>query len=479
MTLLFVLCCIAAFSVSNARPAVDYTEELQSDAQLAKSMVAQQGNDFSALSTALDKLFGVTPGSGLQVPAPTPEPEKPKIEYPAGELGAFNLISKNRIANETDDEVLPLLAASKMREELRIPKRPLKLLTTATGFHSLKATEKIAPNQIFMSARINDLLISSRPHEDIRHIFYDCKDVTLNNTLYRAPNTPFATMWMALSLLYERSLGKDSHYASYIETLPVNFSTPIHWSKEELDELAGSSLYREMVEMEQLTQKHWFLGAWPLLLTVYPEIFVPRKQFFTEDAFKWAFDIVETRAFGLEIDGFHTKVLAPLIDMFNHGMKNDGGATAAWDYNDGRFVLVAQTPFEMGDEVTICYGTLNNVALLSHYGFTLPNNPVEAKPRPYEVKDKEQMEKELATFHTTHEEDEQLLQKVSDLPFNTRNALILRMEEREAIMGKSTKTVPTLKKSLWRPKKTVIQDKLDMVGIIKNKAETIMAKAMS
>jgi len=51
---------------------------------------------------------------------------------------------------------------------------------------------------------------------------------------------------MALKLLYEKQLGKDSRLKHYVESLPGNFSSPLTWSRAELAALQYPSLQQEV-----------------------------------------------------------------------------------------------------------------------------------------------------------------------------------------------------------------------------------------
>merc|ERR1711988_1509274 len=156
-----------------------------------------------------------------------------------------------------------------------------------------------------------------------------------------------------------------------------------------------------------------------------PEVFADKQQFFTEQEFLWAMNIVDTRAFGFPFAGTFTKVLVPLIDMFNHGT-----APTSWDFAFGKFVLVAGRSYTPGEEVTISYGNLNNAHLLEHYGFAMEHNPVEGTPRSPELwpKDPIDLHMALKEFKTTIEQDYEIVAN-SNSTFNQRNAALVRIEE--------------------------------------------------
>ena len=51
---------------------------------------------------------------------------------------------------------------------------------------------------------------------------------------------------MALKLLHERHLGKESRLADYIENLPQSFSSPLAWTDAELEALQYPFLQQEV-----------------------------------------------------------------------------------------------------------------------------------------------------------------------------------------------------------------------------------------
>ena len=53
---------------------------------------------------------------------------------------------------------------------------------------------------------------------------------------------------MALKLLYERQLGRESRLANYIENLPgsLSFDTPLTWADAQVEALQYPSLQQEV-----------------------------------------------------------------------------------------------------------------------------------------------------------------------------------------------------------------------------------------
>jgi hypothetical protein len=92
------------------------------------------------------------------------------------------------------------------------------------------------------------------------------------------------------------------------------------------------------------------------------------------DPLTWAYATVRSRGLLVRIGGKPRVVLAPLIDLLNHGSACDGGANAQWEYDDAARALRVCTTRAVprGAEVTLSYGRKSNADLLLHYGFVLP-----------------------------------------------------------------------------------------------------------
>ena len=166
---------------------------------------------------------------------------------------------------------------------------------------------------------------------------------------------------LAVWLLVERR-DPRSVFQPYFDALPRSFPRfPLHASPEEralLDgSLAGTMLDRLRAALEADRAR---------LAAADPGLDLEL------DALIWAATCVLSRSFGVTIDGQHTAVLAPFIDMVNHAR----GPNTRLDYDaDGQaFRVIAQRAHQPGEEVCVDYGRRSNLYLLLHYGFCIADN---------------------------------------------------------------------------------------------------------
>ena len=205
----------------------------------------------------------------------------------------------------------------------------------------------------------------------------------------------------------------------WLDSLPRSFDTPIHWSKEEKDELQYEPLI-SMVASQEKTYK----TAYDIL----KEDIDPSSPLtgWTYDEFLWGCDCARSRAFsgtyggsafnpkpyiltillvaaylGLHLGTFEQAsngaglvfcgsvlkdfvipkffkskkyVICPFIDMANHvGMKEDGNVAFEY-FTDGYSLSAKDATIEKGKEIFISYGPRSNDALLQLYGFSERNN---------------------------------------------------------------------------------------------------------
>ncbi|HSR98133.1 MAG TPA: SET domain-containing protein-lysine N-methyltransferase [Kofleriaceae bacterium] len=169
---------------------------------------------------------------------------------------------------------------------------------------------------------------------------------------------------LAVWLLVERR-DPRSMFQPYLDALPGSVrsfrSFPVFASPQEralLDgSLTGAMLDRLRASLEADHRK---------LMAVAPGLEIGL------DALVWAAMCVLSRSFGVTIDGQHTAVLAPFIDMFNHAR----GSNTRLDYDaEGQaFRVISERAYPPGEEVCVDYGRRSNLYLLLHYGFCIDHN---------------------------------------------------------------------------------------------------------
>lgn len=182
---------------------------------------------------------------------------------------------------------------------------------------------------------------------------------------------------LALHLMIERGKGERSRWAKFIETLPSDVDTPIHWTEAQLV-LLGQSMCRKISSMlaDRLEKDYEELyvplkAAWPSLL-----------ERITFDDYRWALSSIWSRAFSRETpEGSVQRCMVPVLNAANHcpTAAPSLAEIVCYDAERQSFVLTAfnEHPGE-GKEFYILYGHYCNAKLLHTYGFTLAHNPVNA-----------------------------------------------------------------------------------------------------
>lgn len=156
----------------------------------------------------------------------------------------------------------------------------------------------------------------------------------------------------------------DRWWGPYVATLPHALPDhPLFFSEAELAPLRGTGFVALLAARRERLVREWeqLRGA--------------ADGFADLECDEWllARSLVTSRAFAL--GPARAPTLVPIADLLNHAPT----PAADWDIapDNGAFVLRASTPVAPAVEVHDSYGAKSNARLLLHYGFVLPDNPVE------------------------------------------------------------------------------------------------------
>ncbi|KAL9418946.1 hypothetical protein AB3S75_036826 [Citrus x aurantiifolia] len=165
---------------------------------------------------------------------------------------------------------------------------------------------------------------------------------------------------LAIVILFEQKMGKDSEWAPYISRLPQleEMHNTIFWSKDELDLICPSSLFEETVRKKDQIESEF------LALECFPEVFDHIKL----KDFMHAYALVESRAWR----STKGESLIPFADFLNH----DGLSEAVVLHDEDKQLseVIADRDYAPKEEVWITYGKFSNSTLLLDFGFSLPYN---------------------------------------------------------------------------------------------------------
>jgi len=172
---------------------------------------------------------------------------------------------------------------------------------------------------------------------------------------------------ITLYLMHER--GKpDSFWRTYIDMLPKNFTSPMFWEDDVLEELQSQEFLRH-VQANRAMQSIDFKAITPML-QARPDLF-PEASSGMED-FRWCSTIVITRYCELDIGG-RTVALAPMYDLSNHDPHTK--TSFGWNSRARSLTVSAGKHYIPGEQIYMSYGSKANFDLLYVYGIAFVHNP--------------------------------------------------------------------------------------------------------
>ncbi|KDO67841.1 hypothetical protein CISIN_1g0127292mg, partial [Citrus sinensis] len=202
----------------------------------------------------------------------------------------FSSSSESKVLHSIDDEYdgdfLPWLERKAGVEILSV----LSIGKSAYG-RSLFASEKLRTGDCILKVPYAAQLTPDNLHPKIKSLLGD----EISNVAK-----------LAIVILFEQKMGKDSEWAPYISRLPQleEMHNTIFWSKDELDLICPSSLFEETVTKKDQIESEF------LALECFPEVFDHIKL----KDFMHAYALVESRAWR----STKGESLIPFADFLNH-----------------------------------------------------------------------------------------------------------------------------------------------------------------
>ncbi|KAH9703336.1 set domain-containing protein 4 [Citrus sinensis] len=260
----------------------------------------------------------------------------------------FSSSSESKVLHSIDDEYdgdfLPWLERKAGVEILSV----LSIGKSVYG-RSLFASEKLRTGDCILKVPYAAQLTPDNLHPKIKSLLDD----EISNVAK-----------LAIVILFEQKMGKDSEWAPYISRLPQleEMHNTIFWSKDELDLICPSSLFEETVTKKDQIESE-FLVTKPAL-ECFPEVFDHIKL----KDFMHAYALVESRAWR----STKGESLIPFADFLNH----DGLSEAVVLHDEDKQLseVIADRDYAPKEEVWITYGKFSNSTLLLDFGFSLPYN---------------------------------------------------------------------------------------------------------
>ncbi|KAG0286985.1 hypothetical protein BGZ98_004846, partial [Dissophora globulifera] len=208
---------------------------------------------------------------------------------------------------------------------------------------------------------------------------------------------------LMMCMIYEYCRGTESHWKPYFDILPQEFSTPMFWNAEDLQELNGTGIMAKIGRQE--AEAVFTDQLWPLI-SAHRDLFPPQER--DEAAFLKIFhrmgSLIMAYAFhdtlpsgkgakgdgAMDVDGEdedededeedddeeeEEKVnvsMVPMADMLNH---RTGHNNARLFHEQDCLRMVAIKTIKAGQQIYNTYGELCNADLLRKYGFVDVPNP--------------------------------------------------------------------------------------------------------
>ncbi|KAJ3260467.1 hypothetical protein HK103_000609 [Boothiomyces macroporosus] len=224
---------------------------------------------------------------------------------------------------------------------------------------------------------------------------------------------------MAVFMVYEKYEATDSHWASYLNSLPKDYNLPVCWAPDAIAGLLGGTnleyitfdrlrWFQQIVPAVEECAGHLFNGTWNL------------------ENFLWAYASITSRAFPkakkdekygvdsstIESDWISISELClyPVLDMLNHKR----GFKIEWRMKDNGVAFIAREEIPKGSDVFNNYGPKGNENLLGNYGFVLDPNPENyfkislnnSLQDPFILKRRDLFQKNsISRFHMLYEDD--------------------------------------------------------------------------
>lgn len=163
-------------------------------------------------------------------------------------------------------------------------------------------------------------------------------------------------------LITEKAKGQESFWFPYLNELPTGDGSVLGWSNGGLEELQDLELSGRITNE---AAKERMMALWAVRAELKRD-----GELFTEEAFAWAYHMVNSRAFGRWMPSLS---LVPLADALNHG-----NVPTKYSFDGEEFILFPSAKsgvtLKAGMEALNSYGRRPNCNLLLEYGFTMENN---------------------------------------------------------------------------------------------------------
>ncbi|KAJ3334256.1 hypothetical protein HDU76_003905 [Blyttiomyces sp. JEL0837] len=196
---------------------------------------------------------------------------------------------------------------------------------------------------------------------------------------------------LILLLLHAKHNSSTTPFWPYVSTLPKTFTTPLHYETKRPDlwNLLSGTVVESVTNIEKERLQEVISTILLPLAVKFPGVIsssdgsLVDEESLWEDII-WAHTVIESRAFKVRLDPKDidedgnphlSTILIPLGDLADHSL-NPNLETRGVNINSGCLEIWSVRDINNGEELCLKYRDgLPNWALLTHYGFSLLDNP--------------------------------------------------------------------------------------------------------
>eukprot|EP00747_Dinoflagellata_sp_TGD_P017403 gnl/TRDRNA2_/TRDRNA2_125806_c0_seq1.p1 gnl/TRDRNA2_/TRDRNA2_125806_c0~~gnl/TRDRNA2_/TRDRNA2_125806_c0_seq1.p1 ORF type:complete len:502 (+),score=76.61 gnl/TRDRNA2_/TRDRNA2_125806_c0_seq1:130-1635(+) len=189
---------------------------------------------------------------------------------------------------------------------------------------------------------------------------------------------------LAVRLVKELLLSKESQWGSYVRTLPPQ--VPALWwlfacgmASGALDIQENRNRMHSLIQYPTL-EKRAEQMALSMIATYQDLATMGLLQNATLDQYLWAVSMVHSRNVLIQVDGNSRRVLMPFFDLINHGGPDGESSSSEIEnvklaVNEDTMYIGAVSNIERGKELFLSYGRRSNDDFLMYFGFVPDDNP--------------------------------------------------------------------------------------------------------
>ncbi|KAJ3337547.1 hypothetical protein HDU83_008713, partial [Entophlyctis luteolus] len=217
----------------------------------------------------------------------------------------------------------------------------------------------IVPHQMVISDALSPSMFYSTTPPQTIHDSLARTDPVVAQYSARYPSADWVSIIAGYLVLHRT----DPRWEPYLSFLPLNHSTPLYWTEEELSVIDGTDLREDLVPMKKEIQTEWIRWS----------AYFPAQA--TYDEFLWAWHVVMSRVWILPVGDLTNKaVMIPMVDAANHHTPDKAKVKIEYSKSLQAVTMTATKTINPSEPIGVTYGSESTYKSLKYMGFTVPNN---------------------------------------------------------------------------------------------------------